>query len=289
MIVAARRARAARLTAEVARFELQALVGDRKMERGLQPAASPVQLAAAARSLAECDRALASRVYERAQRLSTEAFEHLDVVRRALLLEACEAGPERRSSPFLACAELVPLDAKFSRLLLRQPSSPNLLSGGSFEDVELMTHAGWQQFQNPSPDFETAVTTSPVAPRSGKYALRLWAAMRTTSGRAGGDGPLVAVSSPAVEVRRGQIARLTGHVRSPRPLDSASDGLIITDSMFGKPLALRWYETDGWRKFTMDRVADRDGTIAFQCSLGGEGEAILDDMTVELFDVPGSE
>jgi hypothetical protein len=246
-----------------------------------------VQLAAAARSLTQCDRALAMRVYERAQRLSAEAFEHLDVVRRALLLEACEAGPERRSSPFLACAELVPLDAKFSQMLLRQASSPNLLSGGSFEDVELMTHAGWQQFQNPSPDFETAVTTSPVAPRSGKYALQLWAARRTTSGRADGDGPLVSVSSPAVEVRRGQVARLTGHVRIPRPLDSAG-GLIITDSMFGKPLALRWYETDGWRKFTMDRVADRDWTLTFEFSLAGEGEALLDDMTVELFDVPGS-
>jgi hypothetical protein len=284
--LAAARGRRAQLVAAVARFELQALLGRRGQgtERS-GGAASPVQLGASLRTLAACELAVARRDHVRAQQLGLETLSQLEHLRRALIREARHQENETSSSPLLACAELLPLHLRLSAMLRHAPSSGNTLPGGDFEEIEWLARAGWRQFQNVSPGLETSVGLSVTEPKSGRHALRMWAAGTAPSGHVAGELPLVSVSSPPISLRRGDIARLTGYARIPLPLDAATRGLTIADSLGRGSISLHLYQTSGWHRFTVDCIADCDRQLTFCAALDGAGEAFLDELTVKIFHV----
>jgi hypothetical protein len=130
------------------------------------------------------------------------------------------------------------------------------------------------------------VQLSLEAPRVGRSALHLRAwgtepAFPVLDGR-----PPVTILSAPVPVQAGQWLRIRGWAKAPRPLEHSWDGLMISDSHSGPELAERIAETQGWREFTLYRVATEDGPWHLRFSLTGLGEAWIDDVSVTALAAP---
>jgi hypothetical protein len=83
-----------------------------------------------------------------------------------------------------------------------------------------------------------------------------------------------------VTVRPGQIVRISGWIRIDEPLGSMPDGCLISDSVSGTDLALRFHQTQGWQPFQMVRSISRNDHLTVTISLSGLGEVYLDDLQV---------
>ena len=86
----------------------------------------------------------------------------------------------------------------------------------------------------------------------------------------------IEIVSPPVAVRRGQLIRIHGWVRVPRPITASPDGLQVFDSFGGPALAERIRTTDGWREFVLYRAAPRDGQLLGDLRLDRFGRAWLE-------------
>ena len=167
---------------------------------------------------------------------------------------------------------------------------PNSLAGGDFENLSLIQSSGWKNVASNAPDLETGVELSLQSPRSGRSALRLkcWP---TNSDQAPLviESPPILITSAPVPVQRGQIVRVHGWARVPAPIQGSMDGLLIYDSITGLELAERIQASADWREFSLYRAATRDGAFRVTAALSGMGEAWLDDVTVNLLGMPGSQ
>ena len=83
-------------------------------------------------------------------------------------------------------------------------------------------------------------------------------------------------------MRHGELVRIHGWIHVPEPIRGSRDGLLIFDSMSGRELAERVYQTPGWREFTLYRAAPSSGELTVVFALTGCGEARLDDVSVSL-------
>jgi hypothetical protein len=90
------------------------------------------------------------------------------------------------------------------------------------------------------------------------------------------------MTSAPVPARRGQIVRIHGWALLPQPMAASREGLIISDSLGGLPLAERITQSGAWREFTIYRAAVRDGEVTVTFALSGRGEAWIDDVTVQV-------
>jgi hypothetical protein len=90
------------------------------------------------------------------------------------------------------------------------------------------------------------------------------------------------VESPPIGVRAGQQLRISGQVFVGATVTGSFDGLVIYDSIGGDVLAQRFDRTAGWRDFAYYRIAPLDGEIRLTAALTGLGEALIDDLRVEV-------
>jgi hypothetical protein len=96
------------------------------------------------------------------------------------------------------------------------------------------------------------------------------------------ESPPVWITTPTLSLARGQIVCIRGKVRVPSPIRGSVDGLMIVDSLGGEALAERFGQTDGWREFKIYRVASEDDEFNLTFALTGLGEALIDDVSVQL-------
>jgi hypothetical protein len=193
-------------------------------------------------------------------------------------------------SPFCRSFETLPLHWQLASRIRGARWSSNLLAGGDCENLAFMRQRGWQYNRFADSNLFTAVSLVPQAANGGQQGLKIQVWSDDPK-----DEPAVVESPPAwittapVRVRQGQITRIHGWVRIPRPITGSLDGLIIFDSSGGIELGERITKAEQWREFTLYRVATRAGDLTVTFALTGVGEVWLDGITIHVVDPQGAQ
>jgi len=184
-------------------------------------------------------------------------------------------------NPFVATFATLPRCSSLAGRVRASQPGQNLLAGGDFEDLHQMLRAGWRHSRYHARDVQSDVELAAADRRSGRFALRIRAMPADRDNVPGQvETPPVWIESPPVHVRAGQLVQITGFVKLPVPVTGSVDGLLIYDSLGGRPLGARLKATDDWQPLVMYRAADRDTTVTVTFALTGLGEALLDDVAV---------
>ncbi len=223
------------------------------------------------------------------------ALRPISLLERAHWKNAVEAVGSSDALPFTSSFASLPEHWAVWERLRQVRQWYEVLPGGEFESLDLLLSSGWKHFQFPQDgvgsEADLSQRTRPAAaapdasipPRPSSYCLRL--AARPTDER-GTQGLLESaplwVASPPIAVRAGQLLRISGWVFVPDEIAAGLDGLLVFDSIGGDTLGRRFDKTDGWRPFTYYRVAPVDGTVSLTIALTGFGEALVDDVRIEI-------
>ena len=191
------------------------------------------------------------------------------------------------TNPFRTSYASLPASWLFADRVNDASRGPNRLAGGDFENLEQMVQAGWQHRSHHDHTVFTDVELSPVEGRSSRLALRMRALpARPDTAPQVIETPPVWVVSPPVPVRPGQIVQIHGSVKVPQKIYGSQDGLLVMDSLGGRPLAARIDATPQWSEFLLYRAADREEQLTVTFALSGLGEAWLDDVTIQTLEQP---
>ncbi|MCB9939224.1 MAG: hypothetical protein H6823_13355 [Planctomycetaceae bacterium] len=200
-------------------------------------------------------------------------------VQREAWEEAILAFPSPTSSVLCSSFATLPLHAEATNRLATATWENNVLRAGDCEGLEAMLRSGWRQ-QAPERNAEsTFVELSVQDPAGGRSALHMISRRPSKDAVAGDDAALSIISAP-IEIAAGQSFRVHGWVKVPEPITGSNDALMIYDSFSGKELAERITHTNGWREFTLYRIATYSGELTLTFALTGFGEVWLDEVTV---------
>jgi hypothetical protein len=256
----------------------------------LPPRAKPAEeLAAAQKTLRQCETRFAAGDFPAACRLARQAVQPVRGLQRACWELAVKELKSNVASPAASGFATLPQHWALMARVAASHLGPNRLPGGDFEDLSVMLNSGWRHYQHRDPRIiEPATDLVADAARSGSRGLRLTArAVDAENPPATIETPLLWISSPAVPVEAGQLVCIHGWVNIPKPLAGSVDGLLIVDSFCGDDLAERIDRTAGWREFTLYRLAAQAGSISVTFVLSGLGEVRLDDVSIQVLE-PGS-
>ena len=181
-------------------------------------------------------------------------------------------------SPLLMNVGLIPDHDSFSVGLAEATWNPNALPAGDFENLDQMLESGWANRREDLPNINSLVTLEKTAAYAGSYGLKMFA--ETRSAESVVPVAPVSVQSAEVAVKAGQLVRIHGYVRLPRPLTGNGQGLLIIDSLGGRDLASRIEQTDGWQEFTIYRMSERPAQVSVKFGLSGFGTALVDEVTI---------
>ena len=279
----------AQLNYEIAQDELARLqqVHAELIALGQVDAAAANEIAQAESSLQLAGRLLAERDYKTAGQTTQSAARNIDAARRAYRKRAVHGFSSLVSSPWCVNFDTLPLHWRLAQALHRADWGPNQLAAGDFEDLQHMKTAGWRQHRSTPPDVDAAAEISLESPRAGRSCLRIYSwptsSLRNSPAL---DTPPIWIASPPMPVRRGQLARINGWVKVRSAANASAERLLIFDSLGGLPLAQHVEPTGEWTPFTLYRAIDRDGEIDIGFALQGLGEAWLDDVSVQIVNLP---
>lgn len=211
--------------------------------------------------------------------------ERLAFMRRDMITGPLGMFQSKTSTPFVSHTSLVPLHWELANRLRDISWNPNGLAGGDFENLGQMMSNGWRNQRLQDDQYHTNVELSETAKVAGRYGLKLSVA-------ANGQPPVVVestplwISTPEIPIRGGQLVRIHGWVHVPQVIQGTHDGLMITDTLGGPEMGERVPVTKGWQEFTLYRGVPSDGTIKVTFALNGMGEALLDEVTIRMIDLP---
>jgi hypothetical protein len=94
------------------------------------------------------------------------------------------------------------------------------------------------------------------------------------------------VGSPPIRIKPRQLVRVHGWVNVPKPITGSEAGFRIVDSLGGRSMAENVIRTEGWQEFAIYRCADEDTQFRFKFELTGIGQAMIDEVTVQVIDLP---
>jgi hypothetical protein len=188
------------------------------------------------------------------------------------------------STPLSASSDTLVEYVTMQRSMESLRGGDNLLIGGDFEDLALMTRAGWQHTAGASADVQTSAQLSAVGQQQGRYCLEL---------RAAGDEAkhvedaqkLFWIESPGVAVNPSQLIEITGWVRVDRPFANGA-GLEIADSIGGPSLAILVGQTSDWQPFRMIRASAEPAQLRLRFALTGIGSAKIDGVMLRVLQQP---
>jgi hypothetical protein len=166
------------------------------------------------------------------------------------------------------------------------------LVDGTFEDPAAFK-AGWLQAGKNYEDIEATVRIIPAgAGRAGKaLSLRVKPAAGTTDSMLSPtmEFPAAAVRSPSIEMKAGELARISVWVKMPRMVTFGAGGLFIRDSLGGETLQFRTTDAvAAWQEVPIYRRAPADGPLHVTLGLIGYGEVLFDDLTIRRYEGSGA-
>jgi hypothetical protein len=219
-----------------------------------------------------------------------QADQQLAAARREILQNTRGRFNSSVASPLLSHLSLVPVHFDLASRIDPVRWQPNGLAGGEFEDLGQMMASDWQNNRASIEELETHVELSRSSPVRGKSSLLM--KVNPVAGKADEgivDRPALWIRSAKVPVRAGQLVRIHGWVNISQPLRGTTEGLRIVDSIGGLDLAERITMTrNGWQEFTLYRCPADDTELTITFEMTGVGQAMIDEVEVNLLDLPGS-
>ncbi len=188
------------------------------------------------------------------------------------------------ASPYATAYSTLPLHNVLTQHLRSTAPSRavSLFPRVTAQNTALLKNTGWSRFPDPS---ETIRAKAQFGRGGERYFLMLSAAAANR-----GETPEIIarppirVTSPVVNVRSGELVRVSGRVRVPSAIAANVDGAMLFDNLSGPDGALRWGEkTRGWVPFELVRRANADGGFYVTVLLAGLGSVQVSDLNVEVF------
>jgi len=239
-------------------------------------------------NLQQAERLLRGRDYSSTRYYANRASAALARLRRAHWDAAVASFPSPSASPLLSRFESLPLHWAMAAQMPAVQWSGNMLPGGDMENLQALLSAGWKNHQHSESTLRSDVALAPAYAHSGNNGLRLvaWPEDIDNAPAVVETSP-VWITSPALNVKAGQIIRIHGWARIEQPVRGSRDGLLIFDSAGGLPLAQRVTGNGKeWKEFTLYRAAAANQSLSISLALTGMGEVWLDDLTIEIANRP---
>jgi len=195
------------------------------------------------------------------------------------------------SDPFATSIYTLPEHLRFQAALKRLKFGRDMLGTGDFEREGNLDSVGWQYHPFTTNNLEPAamlVTES----RGGRRALELSATPIKREGEEKAEAPpvvehtRVAMASPPVAVREGQVVKISGYIRIPKGMTGSVDGAMVWDSLGGEGLALRFSRAKDWTPFVLYRPVRKDGKIRVHLVATGVGAVQFDDLQIQAAEAP---
>lgn len=255
------------------------------------------RLRAAQAAMLLSQRELAAGDYIRALGTLDVAENEVALARREPWERAAAKFSSPLSSPAGASFDWLPLHVELRLRLQNAAPGPNILPAGDFENLEAVLAGGWRQRRYETPEIETEVELTKQTRRAGEHALRLVARPRSPVENVGGaSGPILVerppvwITSPPLQVKRGQVVRFHGYAKARDLKTDAgqpASGLLVfvstANATEASQLGERFRNVD-WREFTLYRAVTDDGPITITIALTGLGEGWVDDCSISVID-----
>ena len=273
----------ARMAVELARLKLERVNQKVLVLQSIRPQHDAPRLLGRARLLlSNAETFLGSGRFHDARLSAGDSLQLVRILQKSYWTDAVQRMYSPVSSPHTLCFETLPDHWELvSRLrMARENGARNLLRSGDFEDFDTMVAEGWRHARANLEGIRTTAEVSPQA-RGGSFSLRLVAVPKEKNSAPGVvTTPPVTVTSPPMTVYRGQMVYVSGWVKVTSPITGSQDGAMLTDSLGGPTLALRWRQPVEWQKFDVVREVRETGPLTLTLSLTGLGEVLFDDLTV---------
>lgn len=178
---------------------------------------------------------------------------------------------------------------------MARSATRNLVPSGTFDDHDQLEEAGWRN-QSYQLDGITAniLTVAAGKKEPGNRYLKMTVEPTDKANldkfAPFFDFPAAAIRTPPVRVRAGQFLRISAMVKKPIPNPEGQGGLILSDSIGGETLQLRFSGSiPKFSRVVMFRRVPADGVMTATIGLAAFGEALIDDFRIETFDAPRRE
>jgi hypothetical protein len=163
----------------------------------------------------------------------------------------------------------------------------NRLPSGNFDDPRSMADAGWVNL-----DYQMDGITSRMAtvPRDKSETNRMIRMVIEPTNKEELDKnvpffdfPIAAIRSPAIPVQAKNLIRITVLVKRPIASNPGMGGIIVRDSIGGEQLQYRTSDAiPSFSRVVLYRKAPSDCNLTVTLGLAGYGEALFDDLRIEL-------
>lgn len=186
------------------------------------------------------------------------------------------------TDPFLVSVRTLPEHYLFQDRIRQARFSENKLPTGDFEREGNLDAVGWVYSAPTDEGLAGNVLLVGDNAKEGRRALEISLASKDAPAPTIVERARVAMTSPAVPVQAGQVARISGQVRLPKPVSTSTDGVMIWDSLGGETLALRITKPGNWQSFSFVRPVRDNAELRVHLALTGLGQVYFDDLKVEL-------
>ena len=121
----------------------------------------------------------------------------------------------------------------------------------------------------------------PIAPDGTGNALRIIARGKEREVPGGYAGSSLRIRSGAIQVTAGQVIRIEGRVKVQAGCTKPQSGLLVYESIEGPALGqLLKTPQNVWLPLRIYRVVERSGPLEIMLEMRGEGDVLIDDLTV---------
>lgn len=189
--------------------------------------------------------------------------------------------PSPQSAPWLLASSSVPLHWYLGRKIGANSWSDLALAGGAMENLDVMLTAGWKQDRRLEDQVDVLTEIVPIAPDGKGNALRIVARGKEREVPGGYAGSSLRIRSGAINVTAGQVIRIEGRVKVQAGCTKPQSGLLVYESIEGPALGqLLKAPQNVWLPLRIYRVVERSGPLEIMLEMRGEGDVLIDDLTV---------
>ncbi len=185
------------------------------------------------------------------------------------------------TSAFTSDFKLLDISIAASSFMDQATWSENLLKESSFLNVQELAKFGWKQNLNESGGIQASVRLVEANFKEGIRPVMDITAWQSNDQDVPADVTPIWLSSPRFAIRKNQFIRIEGWVKIDRKIGNSQDGFMIIDSIGGPILAHREYKTNGWEKFTIERIAANDSGLQLVFALTGTGKVELTGLSIK--------
>ena len=306
---------AARWQKELAEIQLARTeeIDGRLQAAGHPHADAPRRLFRAREFLAQCREAWDRKDYRDVVRFATRARRLARLTQRLHWDSAVASLDDPVSNPFAVSFYTLPEFHAFQDALRAAEFGANLVPSGDFERAGNLDAVGWTYAVENVDKLETRPLLRADGRLEGAQALELQ--VRATDPKEPvlvAEHTRMAMVSPPVIVRPGQIVRISGSYRFTQVPTGSVDGAMVYDSIGGLSLALRLYDNapspstrnrsrdgsapsddraqdleparPGWKRFVLYRPVRESARLRVHLVMTGVGTVLFDDLSVQVAD-----